>query len=223
MTAPLHEEEALGKPYDAALMRACCAPPAYAWMTLAPSPCCSARRCSSWRAVPHPGRDRPRDSGKDLHLILVLGLAMAAALLAEFALEYGQTVLTAFIGQRVRWTCGSRSSSSCSACPSLLTTEPGGPVDDPLTSDVETLNDLFTGAWWRCSADVFTLLVIMIWMLVVDSAGAGSFAVIPSCSRPRAFSVHDQHPDHDHQQREHVAEQRHHAPVTGRSASPRRW
>jgi len=115
MTAPLHEEEALGKPYDAALMRACCATSGLrlddpgrhrhaARLGAAPAGGAVPHQVAIDRAIPakdlHSSGARPGDGCR---------------VLAEFALEYGQTVLTAFIGQRVMVDCGSRSSSSCSA------------------------------------------------------------------------------------------------------------
>jgi len=49
-----------------------------------------------------------------------------------------------------------------------------------VTSDVETLNDMFTGGVVALFGDVFTLVVIMAWMLAVDvRLSLVSFAVIP--------------------------------------------
>jgi ATP-binding cassette subfamily B protein len=183
MTAPLHEEEALGKPYDAALMRRLLRylrP--YAWMTLGAIAMLlgSALLQLAGPYLTQVAIDRAIPA-KDLHLILVLGLAMAAALLAEFALEYGQTVLTAFIGQRVMVDLRLEIFIKLQRLPiPFYDRNPVGRLMTRVTSDVETLNDLFTGGVVALFGDVFTLLVIMIWMLVVDFRLAlVSFAVIP--------------------------------------------
>ena len=183
MTAAFHEEEALGKPYDATLMRRLLRylrP--YAGMTLAAilmllgsallelaSPYLT--QVAIDRAIP----------AKDLHLILMLGLALAAAQVAEFGLEYGQTVLTAYIGQRVMVDLRLEIFTKLQHLPiPFYDRNPVGRLMTRVTSDVETLNDLFTGGVVALFGDVFTLLVIMIWMLAVDLRLAlVSFAVIP--------------------------------------------
>jgi len=183
MTAAIHEEEALGKPYDAALMRRLLRylrP--YAWMTLTAilmllgsallelaSPYLT--QVAIDRAIP----------AKDLHLILRLGLLLAAAQVAEFGLEYFQTVLTAYIGQRVMVDLRLQIFTKLQHLPiPFYDRNPVGRLMTRVTSDVETLNDLFTGGVVALFGDVFTLLVIMIWMLAVDFRLAlVSFAVIP--------------------------------------------
>jgi ATP-binding cassette subfamily B protein len=183
MTAPFHEEEALGKPYDAALMRRLLRylrP--YAWMTVGAITMLlgSALLQLAGPYLTQVAIDRAIPA-KDLHLILRLGVAMAAALVAEFGLEYGQTVLTAFIGQRVMVDLRLEIFTKLQRLPiPFYDRNPVGRLMTRVTSDVETLNDLFTGGVVALFGDVFTLLVIMIWMLIVDLRLAlVSFAVIP--------------------------------------------
>jgi len=183
MTAPFHAEEVLGKPYDAALMRRLLRylrP--YAWMTVGAITMLlgSALLQLAGPYLTQVAIDRAIPA-KDLHLILLLGLAMAAALTAEFALEFGQTVLTAYIGQRVMVDLRLEIFAKLQRLPiPFYDRNPVGRLMTRVTSDVETLNDLFTGGVVALFGDVFTLLVIMIWMLVVDLRLAlVSFAVIP--------------------------------------------
>jgi ATP-binding cassette subfamily B multidrug efflux pump len=118
---------------------------------------------------------------RDLHLIALLGAAMAVALVAEFGLEYGQTVLTAYIGQRVMVDLrGQIFRKLQRLAVGFYDRNPVGRLITRVTSDVETLNDLFTGGVVALFGDVFTLLVIMVWMLWVDwKLALVSFAVIP--------------------------------------------
>jgi ATP-binding cassette subfamily B multidrug efflux pump len=183
VTAAYHEEEALGKPYDAALMRRLLAylrP--YLWPTGASvamllgiavlqlaGPYLTETAID--RAIP----------AKDVHLIALLGAAMAAALVAEFALEYGQTILTAYIGQRVMVDLRQQIFGKLQRLAvAFYDRNPVGRLMTRVTSDVETLNEMFTGGVVALFGDVFTLVVIMAWMLAVDwKLAAVSFAVIP--------------------------------------------
>ena len=183
MTAAYHEEEALGKPYDAALMRRLLRylrP--YLWMTTVAVAMLLAlavlqlagpylTEVAIDRAIP----------ARDSRLIALLGAAMAAALVAEFALEYGQTVLTALIGQRVMVDLRDEIFRKLQRLAvGFYDRNPVGRLITRVTSDVETLNDMFTGGVVALFGDVFTLLVIMVWMLAVDwKLALVSFAVIP--------------------------------------------
>jgi ATP-binding cassette subfamily B multidrug efflux pump len=183
VTAAYHEEEALGKPYDAALMRRLLRylrP--YLGMTAAAVAMLLAlavlqlagpylTEVAIDRAIP----------ARDARLIALLGAVMAAALVAEFTLEYGQTVLTAFIGQRVMVDLREQIFRKLQRLAvGFYDRNPVGRLITRVTSDVETLNDMFTGGVVALFGDVFTLLVIMVWMLWVDwKLALVSFAVIP--------------------------------------------
>ena len=183
MTVPFHEEEALGKPYDAALMRRLLRylrP--YLGMTGAAVTMLLGTallqlagpyltQVAIDRAIP----------ARDLHRVAVLGGLLAVALVAEFALEYGQTVLTAYIGQRVMVDLRLQIFEKLQRLPvPFYDRNPVGRLMTRVTSDVETLNELFTSGVVALFGDVFTLAVIMIWMLAVDLRLAlVSFAVIP--------------------------------------------
>jgi ATP-binding cassette subfamily B protein len=183
VTAAYHEEEALGKPIDARLLvRLLRYLRPYVGITATAIGMLFAlallqlagpylTKVAIDRAIP----------ARDLRLIALLGAAMAAALLAEFALEYGQTVLTAYIGQRVMVDLRQEIFRKLQRLSiTFYDRNPVGRLMTRVTSDVETLNDMFTGGVVALFGDVFTLLVIMAWMLAVDvRLSLVSFAVIP--------------------------------------------
>jgi ATP-binding cassette subfamily B protein len=183
VTAAYHEEEALGKPIDARLLvrllrylkpyvgitaLAILMLLALAVLELA-GPYLT--KVAIDRAIP----------ARDTHLIALLGAAMALALAAQFALEYGQTVLTSYIGQRVMVDLRQEIFRKLQRLAiAFYDRNPVGRLMTRVTSDVETLNDMFTGGVVALFGDVFTLVVIMAWMLAVDvRLSLVSFAVIP--------------------------------------------
>jgi ATP-binding cassette subfamily B protein len=183
VTAGYHEEETLGKPIDAGLLvRLLRYLRPYVGITAAAIAMLLALAVLQL-AGPYLTKvaiDRAIPAG-DLHLVALLGAAMAAALVAEFALEYGQTVLTAYIGQRVMVDLRQEIFRKLQRLSiAFYDRNPVGRLMTRVTSDVETLNEMFTGGVVALFGDVFTLLVIMAWMLAVDvRLSLVSFAVIP--------------------------------------------
>jgi len=183
VTAAYHEEEALGKPIDTRLLvRLLRYLRPYAGITFLAIVMLLAlavlelagpylTKVAIDRAIP----------ARDLHLIAVLGATMAVALAAQFALEYGQTVLTSYIGQRVMVDLRQEIFGKLQRLAiAFYDRNPVGRLMTRVTSDVETLNDMFTGGVVALFGDVFTLLVIMAWMLAVDvRLSLVSFAIIP--------------------------------------------
>ena len=183
MTAAYHEEEALGKPIDARLLvRLLRYLRPYLGITATAIVMLLALAVLQL-AGPYLTKvaiDRAIPAG-DLRLIALLGGALAVALVAEFALEYGQTVLTAYIGQRVMVDLRQEIFRKLQRLSiAFYDRNPVGRLMTRVTSDVETLNDMFTGGVVALFGDVFTLLVIMAWMLAVDvRLSLVSFSVIP--------------------------------------------
>ena len=183
MTAAYHEEEALGKPIDARLLvRLLRYLTPYVGITSGAILMLLALAVLEL-AGPYLTKvaiDRAIPAG-DTHLIALLGAAMAVALVAQFALEYGQTVLTSYIGQRVMVDLRQEIFRKLQRLSiAFYDRNPVGRLMTRVTSDVETLNDMFTGGVVALFGDVFTLLVIMAWMLAVDvRLSLVSFAVIP--------------------------------------------
>ena len=122
-------------------------------------------------AVPH----------RDVALLGTLAAAFVLALLLEFALDYGQTMLTAWIGQRVMSDLRLELFTHLQGLSiSYFDRNPVGRLMTRITSDVETLNELFSSGVVTVFGDVFTLIAIMTMMLVVDwRLALVAFAVIP--------------------------------------------
>jgi ATP-binding cassette subfamily B multidrug efflux pump len=117
----------------------------------------------------------------DTGLLTTLAIVFLSALLLEFAVEYGQTLLTTFIGQRVMYDLRMQIFEHLQRLSiSFFDRNPVGRLMTRVTSDVETLNELFSSGLVTVFGDVFTLLAIMTMMLVVDwRLALVTFAVIP--------------------------------------------
>lgn len=118
---------------------------------------------------------------KDLGLLRVLTLLFFGSLVLEFVFDYGQAYLTSWMGQRVMadlrlqlFTHLQRLSVP------YFDRHPVGRLMTRVTSDVETLNELFSSGVVTVFGDVFTIIAIVVMMLVVDwRLALVAFAVIP--------------------------------------------
>src|SRR3954451_21801683 len=117
----------------------------------------------------------------DLGLLGTLAGVFLAALLLEFVVEYGQTLLTTFIGQRVMYDLRMQIFAHLQRLSiSFFDRNPVGRLMTRVTSDVETLNELFSSGLVTVFGDVFTLIAIMTMMLIVDwRLALVTFSVIP--------------------------------------------
>jgi ATP-binding cassette subfamily B protein len=118
---------------------------------------------------------------RDIGLLGTLAALFLAALVLDFFVEYGQTLLTAYIGQRVMYDLRMQIFRHLQRLSiSYFDRNPVGRLMTRVTSDVETLNELFSSGVVTVFGDVFTLLAIMTMMLVVDwRLALVTFAVIP--------------------------------------------
>ena len=118
---------------------------------------------------------------RDLGLLGTLAGLFLAALVLDFFVEYGQTLLTAYIGQRVMYDLRMQIFEHLQRLSiSYFDRNPVGRLMTRVTSDVETLNELFSSGVVTVFGDVFTLLAIMTMMLVVDwRLALVTFSVIP--------------------------------------------
>ncbi|HZA97245.1 MAG TPA: ABC transporter ATP-binding protein [Gemmatimonadales bacterium] len=118
---------------------------------------------------------------RDLGLLGTLAAVFLAALILDFFVEYGQTLLTAYIGQRVMYDLRMQIFSHLQRLSiSYFDRNPVGRLMTRVTSDVETLNELFSSGVVTVFGDVFTLVAIMTMMLVVDwQLALVTFSVIP--------------------------------------------
>ncbi|HEY8106494.1 MAG TPA: ABC transporter ATP-binding protein, partial [Gemmatimonadales bacterium] len=122
-------------------------------------------------AIPH----------RDLALLGTLTALYLAALGLEFLFEYGQTMLTTYVGQRVMYDLRLQIFGHLQRLSiPYFDRHPVGRLMTRVTSDVETLNELFSSGVVTVFGDVFTLAAIMIMMLVTDwRLALVAFAVIP--------------------------------------------
>ncbi len=181
--AAFRDEEALGKPYDAVLMRRLLAylRPYLGRVVVAVAMLLAVAglqlagpyltQVAIDRAIP----------ARDLGLVRWLALAFLAANLAEFLLDYAQTVVTALIGQRVMVDLRLAIFGKLQRLGvAFYDRNPVGRLMTRVTTDVETLNELFTSGVVALFGDLFALVVIAAWMLAVDwRLALASFAVIP--------------------------------------------
>ncbi|MGK7313389.1 MAG: ABC transporter ATP-binding protein [Candidatus Longimicrobiales bacterium M2_2A_002] len=180
---PAHEEEALGKAYDARLMqRLLHYLEPYRWKVvlgvvilliiaglelLGPY----FTKVALDRAIPD----------GDMELLGLLGLFYLGALLITFALGYAQQILTTWLGQRImydlrRQIFGHLQKQSLR----YFDRNPVGRLMTRVTNDVEVLNQLFSSGIVTVFGDVFTLIFIVGVMLWLDwKLALVAFAVMP--------------------------------------------
>jgi ATP-binding cassette, subfamily B, multidrug efflux pump len=117
----------------------------------------------------------------DTGLLATLATLFLVALLLDFAVEYGQTLLTAYIGQRVMYDLRMQIFTHLQRLSiSFFDRNPVGRLMTRVTSDVETLNELFSSGVVTVFGDLFTLVAIMTMMLVMDwQLALVTFSVIP--------------------------------------------
>jgi ATP-binding cassette, subfamily B, multidrug efflux pump len=119
--------------------------------------------------------------GRDMGLLGLLAGLYVATLLLELTAEYGGLLLTTFVGQRVMYDLRMEIFAHLQRLSvSYFDRNPVGRLMTRVTSDVETLNELFSSGVVTIFGDVFTLLAIMAMMLVIDvKLALVTFAVIP--------------------------------------------
>jgi ATP-binding cassette subfamily B protein len=118
---------------------------------------------------------------RDVALVRTSVLLLALALVAQFACSYGETMLTALLGQRVMRDLRSELFSHLQRLPiPFFDKNPVGRLITRVTSDVESLNELFTAGVVSGLGDLFTLIAISAAMVWVDwRLALAGFAVIP--------------------------------------------
>jgi ATP-binding cassette subfamily B multidrug efflux pump len=118
---------------------------------------------------------------KDQALLGTLAMVFLLALLVEFVFEYAGSILAAFIGQRVMYDLRIQIFTHLQRLSiPYFDRNPVGRLMTRVTSDVETLNELFSSGLVTVFGDVFTLVAIMVMMLVTDwHLALVAFGVIP--------------------------------------------
>jgi len=184
LTGPdVHEEEALGKAYDGRLMRRLLryARP-YRRLVIASlglliadgmlqlvGPALTQRVIDV--AIPR----------GDRRLVVTSAVLFALTLAFQFVFTYGETMLTSLLGQRVMRDLRVEIFAHLQRLSiSFFDRNPVGRLVTRVTSDVESLNELFTAGVVAGIGDLFTLLAISVAMIVVDwRLAIAAFAVIP--------------------------------------------
>ncbi|MEO8138377.1 MAG: ABC transporter ATP-binding protein [Gemmatimonadota bacterium] len=118
---------------------------------------------------------------KDLGLLRLLAFLFFGSLLLEFLFDYSQAYLTSWMGQRVMADLRLQLFSHLQRLSvPYFDRHPVGRLMTRVTSDVETLNELFSSGVVTVFGDVFTIIAIVTMMLVVDwQLALVAFAVIP--------------------------------------------
>ena len=117
----------------------------------------------------------------NLRIVIISTAFFFLALLTEFVTSYGQIWLTSLLGQRVMRDLRMEIFEHLQRLSvSYFDRNPAGRLITRVTSDVETLNELFTSGVVAGLGDLFTLVAISVAMLIMDwRLALASFAVIP--------------------------------------------
>lgn len=179
----MHDEEIIGKAYDARLMRrlSVYAKP-YGWLIASALGCLLVD--GLMQIVGPLMTQRVIDvalPARDYDLVWQSALLFAASLVVGFACQYGETMLTGLLGQRVMRDLRRDIFGHVQRLPvPFFDRNPVGRLVTRVTSDVESLNELFTSGVVAGLGDLFTLLAISVMMLATDwRLALAAFAVIP--------------------------------------------
>ena len=186
MSSPVteyHEEEALGKAYDSRLMRRLLryAGP-YRWLVASSLTLLAVE--GVLQLVGPVLTQRVIDvalPARDVGMAARMAVLLAAALTLSFTASYGETLLTSLLGQRVMRDLRHELFAHLQELPvAFFDRNPVGRLITRVTSDVESLNELFTAGVVSGMGDLFTLIAISVLMIVTDwRLAVASFAVIP--------------------------------------------
>jgi ATP-binding cassette, subfamily B, multidrug efflux pump len=169
--AAAHEEESLGKAYDGRLMRRLLRYlQPYRWRVAAAVILLLAGAALELAGplLTKVALDTAIPAG-DTSLLLLLSAGFLGALLAGFALEAAQTVLTTWLGQHVMRDLRTEIFAHLQRLPlPYYDRNPVGRTMTRVTSDVEVLNELFSSGVVAIFGDLFTLLLIVTAMFALD-------------------------------------------------------
>lgn len=117
----------------------------------------------------------------DTTLVTQAALIFLVSLGVQFGAQYGETVLTTLLGQKVMHDLRRELFAHLQRLPlPFFDRNPVGRLVTRVTSDVESLNELFTAGVVAGLGDLFTLAAIGITMLIVDwRLALAAFIVIP--------------------------------------------
>src|SRR5688572_24242769 len=178
-----HEEEVLGKAYDARLMRRLLA---YLWphkWFVIGALLALIGDAVTQLAPPYLVKiaiDRYIAQG-DLAGVNNIAIAYLAVLVASFLLEYAQTYMMQMIGQRIMFDMRMQIYTHLQRLNlSFYDRNPVGRLMTRVTTDVDVINDLFTSGVVAAFGDLFMLVGIMITLLWMDwRLALIAFSVLP--------------------------------------------
>ena len=178
-----HEEEVLGKAYDARLMRRLLGylrpyrrQVAFAFAAIVGASLLQLAQPYLVKVA----IDRYIAQGNAAGLDLIAG-AFLAILLAAFALEFLQTYALQLVGQRIMYDLRVQVHGHLQALDlSFYDRNPVGRLMTRVTTDVDVLNDLFASGVITVFGDVVTLAGIMVVLLAMDwRLALAAFSVLP--------------------------------------------
>ncbi len=180
---PIREEDPIGKAYDPRLMRRLLAylrpyrrkvVVAVGMLVLASA----LELVSPWLTKVAIDSAIPRD---DYRMLGLLAGIFIVALMLSAILEYGRTLLTTWIGQRVMKDLRGEIFAHLQRLHlAYFDRHPVGRTMTRVTSDVEVLNEMFTTGVVTIFGDVFTVLFIVAAMLALDwRLALVTFSVLP--------------------------------------------
>jgi ATP-binding cassette subfamily B protein len=183
MNGQMHEDEVLGKAYDARLMRRLLQYLRPYWRAALVALAAILAHAALQLVPPYLTRQAidvaiPAADYTTLRLIAALYIA---ALVAEFALEFLQTTTLQMTGQRIMFDLRSEIYDRLQRLDvQYFDRNPVGRLMTRVTTDVDALNELFTAGVVSVFGDVFALAAIMAAMLLLDwQLALVAFAVIP--------------------------------------------
>jgi ATP-binding cassette subfamily B protein len=179
----MHEEDVIGKAYDARLMRRLSV---YArpYGRLIASALACLMVDGLMQIVGPVMTQRVIDvalPARDFDLVRQSAVLFALSLVVAFGCQYGETMLTGLLGQRVMRDLRRDIFGHVQRLPvAFFDRNPVGRLVTRVTSDVESLNELFTAGVVAGLGDLFTLLAISVMMLAIDwRLALAAFVVIP--------------------------------------------
>jgi ATP-binding cassette subfamily B multidrug efflux pump len=183
VTGIRQDEEQLGRAYDAALVRRLVGflRPYRARVALSLGlMACSALLQLAGPTLTKIAIDRAMPA-KDAGLARTLALLFLGALLLEFVVDYAQTLLTSWIGQRAMLDLRMTLFAKLQRLDvTFYDRNPVGRLMTRVTSDIEALNELFTTGVVQLLGDLLTLTAITAWMLATDwRLGLATLTVLP--------------------------------------------
>ena len=117
----------------------------------------------------------------DAALVRTTALLLVLALVTQIAAAYAETLLTGILGQRIMHDLRRQLFAHLQRLPvPFFDRTPVGRLVTRVTSDVESLNELFTSGVVAGLGDLFTLLAITVLMVMVDWRMAiAAYLVVP--------------------------------------------